>query len=108
MHNRHGQSGFHFRILDLKASKQEYSFIFSAHIFAAKKEIVSVPYFTVLGTLLEKSFCVLRLYGKVLLILKISPIFASENPLLCLYSFITKLWIFLWCTEKEATLFRSS
>ena len=62
MHNRHGQSGFHFRILDLKASKQEYSFIFSAHIFAAKKEIVSVPEFTVLGNLLEKLFCVLRLY----------------------------------------------
>ena len=30
MYNGHGQSGFHFRIIDLKASKQEHSFIFSA------------------------------------------------------------------------------
>ena len=82
MHNRHGQSGFHFLILDLTASKQEYSFIFSgtkAQTFGAKKEIVSVPYFTVLGTLLEKSSCVLRLYGKVLLILKTYPIIAGKS-----------------------------
>ena len=75
--------GFHFLILDLKAFKQEHSFILSgnkADTFGAKKEIVSVPYFTVLGTLLEKSFCVLRLYGKVLLILKTSPMIAGESP----------------------------
>ena len=83
MHNRHGQSGFHYLILDLKASRQKHFFIFSetkAHTFGAKKEIVSVPYFTVLGTLLEKSFGVLRLYNKVLLILKTSPIIAGESP----------------------------
>ena len=83
MHNRHGQCGFHFLILDLKASKQENYFFFSgtkAQTFGAKKEIVSVPCFTVLGTLLEKSLCVLRLYGKVLLILKTYPIIAGESP----------------------------
>ena len=83
LHNRHGQSGFHFLILDLKASKQEHSFSFygtKAHTFRTKKEIVSVRYFTVLGTLLEKSFCVLRLYGRVLLIFKTSPIIAGESP----------------------------
>ena len=75
--------GLHILILDLKAFKQEHSFIFSgtkAHTFGAEKEIVSVPYFTVLETLLEKSFCVLRLYGKVLLILKTSPIIAGKSP----------------------------
>ena len=84
LHNRHGQSGFHFLILDLKASKQEEQFFsFSgtkAHSFGTRKEITSVPYFTVFGTLLEKSFCVLRLYCKVLLILKTSPIIAGESP----------------------------
>ena len=29
LYNRHGQSGFHFLILALKASKQEHSFVFS-------------------------------------------------------------------------------
>ena len=83
MQNRHRQSGFHFLILDLKFSKQEHAFIFSgtrAHTFGDKKEIVSVPYLTVLGTLLEKSFRVLRLYVKVLLILKTSPISDGESP----------------------------
>ena len=64
----------HFLILDLKTSKQEFSFSFSGtkdHTFGAKKEIVCVPYFTDLGTLLEKSF---------LLILKTSPIIAGESP----------------------------
>ena len=83
MLKRHGQSGFRFIILDLKASKQEHSFIIpgtKAQTFGAKKEIVSVPYFTVLGTLLENSLCDQRLYGKVLLILKTSPIIAGESP----------------------------
>ena len=82
MHDRHGQSGFHFLILGLKASKQEHSFIFrgtEAQNFGAKKEIVSVLYFTVLGTLLENSLFVLRLYGKLLLILKTSPIIGGES-----------------------------
>ena len=81
MHNRHGQSGFHFLILDLKASKQEYSFIFpgtKAQTFGAKEEIVSVPYFTVLRSLLENPLCVLRLNGKDLLVLKTSPIIAGK------------------------------
>ena len=91
LHCRHEQSGFHFLILDLKDSKHEHSFIFSgtkAHTFGAKKEIVSDPYFTVLRTLLEKSFYVLGLYGKVLLILKTSPIIAGESPLICIYIFL--------------------
>ena len=65
------RSGFHFLILDLKASKQEHSFIFpgiKAETFGTKEERVSVTYFTVLGTLLENS---LRLYSKVMLILKV-------------------------------------
>ena len=73
---------FPFLILDLKASKQEHSFIFpgiKAQTFGAKKEIVSVPYFTVLGTLLKNSLFVLRLCGKVLLILKTSPIIVDES-----------------------------
>ena len=108
LHCRHEQSGFHFLILDLKDSKHEHSSIFSgtkAHTFGAKKEIVSDPYFTVLRTLLEKSFYVLGLYGKVLLILKTSPIIAGESPLICLYIYISiaKVWIFLWCTEKKTS-----
>ena len=60
MHNRQGQSGFYFPILDLKASEQEHSLIFpgtKGQTFGAKKEIVSVtvPYFIVLGTLLKNS-----------------------------------------------------
>ena len=101
MQNKYDQSGFHFLILDSKASKQEHFFIFpgtKAHTFRAKK-IYSVPCFTVLGTLLENSLCVLMLYGKFLLILKIPPIVASESPRLCLYISIAKVWIFLWCTE---------
>ena len=57
MHNQHGQSGFHFLILDLKASKWEHSFMVfetKAKNSVAKKEIDSVPYITVLGILLEK------------------------------------------------------
>ena len=79
--NWHGQSGWYFLILDLKASKQEYSFIFpgTKKEIGAKKEIVSVPYFTVLGTLLENPLCVLRLYDKDLLILKTSPIIAGKG-----------------------------
>ena len=68
LHNGHEQSGFHFLILNSKASKQEHSFIFpgtKAQTFGPKKEIVSVPCFTVLGTLLENSLSVLRLYGEV-------------------------------------------
>ena len=71
-----------FLTLDLKVSKQEHYFIFpgtKAEIFGAKKEIVSVLYFTVLGTLLENALYVLRLYGKVLLILKTSPIIAGQR-----------------------------
>ena len=82
MHKRHGQSSVHILILDLKASKPEHSFIFpktKAQTFGAKKEIDSLPYFTVLGSLLESSSCVLRLYGKVLLILKTSTIIAGKN-----------------------------
>ena len=55
LHNRHGQSGFHF-LIDLKPSKQEHSSIFpgaKTQTFGAKKKIVSVPCFTVLGVLLE-------------------------------------------------------
>ena len=80
MHN--GQSGFHFLILDLKAFKEEHSFIFpgtKAQTLGAI-EIVSIPYFTVLETLLENSLFVLMLYFKVLLILKTSPIIAGESP----------------------------
>ena len=94
MHNRHGQSDFRLLILDLKAFKQEHCFIFfgtKAHTFGAKKEIVSLPYFIVLRTLLEKS----RLYGKVLLILKTSPIIAGESPGISLHFSIGKVWIFL-------------
>ena len=43
------------------------------HTFGAKQDIVSIPCFTVLATLLEKLFCILRSYGKVLLISKTSP-----------------------------------
>ena len=95
MHNRHGQSGFHFWILDLKACKQEHSFIFSVTKVRtikaqakdqAKKESVSVPYCTtVLWTLLKYLQCVLRLYCHVLLILKISPIIAGKRLWICLY-----------------------
>ena len=96
-YNRHGQSGSHFLILHLKISKQEHSFISSgikAHTFGAKKDILPVPYFTVFGTLQENSLCVLRFYGKV--------------PLTFLYIFIAKAWIFLWGTDKEESLSRSS
>ena len=40
LHNRHGQSRFDFLFLDLKASKQEHSFIFpgaTVQTFDAKK-----------------------------------------------------------------------
>ena len=108
MHNQHGQSSSHFLILDLKAFKQEHYFIFpwtKAQTFGAKKKNVPVPYFIVLGTLLENSLCVLRLYGKVLLIIKISPIIAGKSHN---YISIAKVWVYLWCTEKDASLFRSS
>ena len=59
-YNRRGQSGFHFLILDLKSSKQEQLFIFpgtKVQTSGTKKKIDSVPYFTVLGTLLKNSLC---------------------------------------------------
>ena len=68
--------------LDLKASKKEHSFIFpwtKVQAFQAKKEIVSLPHFIFLGTLLENSLSILRLYGEVLLILKTSPITVGES-----------------------------
>ena len=74
-------------------------FIFSgtkAETFGAKKEIFSVLFFTVLKTLLENSLYFLRLYGKVLLILKTSLITAGESPWVCLFISIAKTWIFLW------------
>ena len=76
MHN--GQSGFHFLILDLKAFKEEHPGTKAQTLGAI--EIVSIPYFTVLETLLENSLFVLMLYFKVLLILKTSPIIAGESP----------------------------
>ena len=94
MHNRHGQSGFHFLILDLKASTKEHSFVFpgtKAQTFGAIREIASVPYLTVLGTLLENSLHNLRLYGKVLLILKTFLIITGESPRICLYISIAKV-----------------
>ena len=78
-----------------------------AETFGAKKEIVSVPYFNVLGTLLKSLFCVLRLCGNFLLILETSSIIADKNTLICFYIFIAKAWIFLWSTEKKASLARS-
>ena len=76
-------------ILDLKASKQELWT--KAQTFGAKKEIVSVPYFIVLGTLQENSLCVLSLHGKFLLILKFSPIIAGESPQIRLYILLPNL-----------------
>ena len=75
-HNRLAEPGFHFLILDLKISKQKYSFIFSrtkAQSFQDKKENVSVSYFTVLGILLKSPLFFLSLHSQVLLILKPSP-----------------------------------
>ena len=42
--------------------------------------MISVPYFTVLRTLLENLLCDLRLYGKVLLILKTPLLIAHKSP----------------------------
>ena len=107
MHNWHGQFDFHFLILDLKASKQEHSFIIprtKAQTFGAKKENISVPYFTVVRSRLENSLCVLRLYVNVLLILKTYPMIAGKSPSICLYISIAKVCIFLRSTEKEVSL----
>ena len=55
-----------FSDFKFKSFQTRTFFIFpgaKAQIFGAKKEIVSVPYFTGLGTLLENSFCVLSLYS---------------------------------------------
>ena len=51
--------------------------------------------------------CVLRLYCKILLILKTSSIIAGESRWICLYVSIAKIWTFLWCTEKERSWSRS-
>ena len=59
----------HFLILDLKAFKQEHSFIFSdtkSPYVEAKKDIISVSYFIVLGNVLKNLLFVLRLYVDIM------------------------------------------
>ena len=78
-----GQWSLNFLILYLKASKREHSFIFpgiKAQTFGAKEGSASFPYFTDLGTLLENSLVLWGYDGRVLLILKTSPIIADEMP----------------------------
>ena len=83
-----------------------------AHTFGAKQEIVSVPYFTVLATLLEKLFCILRSYGKVLLISKTSPHICwpkSMNMLIYFYIFLLpKFEYSCGALRKKGFLSRSS
>ena len=50
---------------------------------------------------------VLRLSGKAKLSLKTSPI-TGESSWIWFHIVITKFWVFMWCTEKEAPLSRIS
>ena len=101
MHNRHEQYGFHFLILDLKPSKQERSFIKRSFIVLLElKKIVSGPYLNVLGTLLENSLRVLKLYCMTTLLAKAYK-YVYKNS-------VAKVWIFLQCPKKGASFYRSS
>ena len=80
---RHGELGFYFLMLFLKHGKERESFIFcgiEVQSFGFKKDIVPVPYLTVLGFLAYNSLRILKLYGIVSLILKNSLIIAVDRP----------------------------
>ena len=51
---------------------------------------------------------VLKLSGKAKLSLKTSPIIVGESSWIWFHIVITKFWVFMWCTEKEAPLSRIS
>ena len=81
-----GQSGFHFLILfsfilNDESEVQVFNILGTvAQIFGAKKDMVSVPYLTVFGFLLYRSWQVFRFYVGGLLSFIMPPIIAGERP----------------------------